>query len=210
MARTPLLALALLSAASAQQPEQAHIAFTGRVGELSLDFMVHTGNCSEPLGVQLADSADFSVKDFVPAYACDVFGPNQVSTLTLAVRVLLQNLTAGKTYFYVAGSLNRTPWSRVYSFTYGTGLQRPEGYTYAILADFGYYNAESLEKLYADSFTGRFDALLHAGDFAYDFDADVGRVGDGYMRQLEPVISARPYNGIPGSSYIARVQRPTN
>lgn len=43
---------------------------------------------------------------------------------------------------------------------------------------------------------GEFDVLLHAGDFAYDLDTDVGRVGDGYMRQLQPIIAQRPYNGV--------------
>ena len=62
-----------------------------------------------------------------------------------------------------------------------------------------YFNAESLEKLYSDAFAGRFDSLLHAGDYAYDFDTARGSVGDGYMRQLEPVISSIPYNGIPGN-----------
>lgn len=46
---------------------------------------------------------------------------------------------------------------------------------------------------------GEFDTLLHAGDFAYDLDTDVGRVGDGYMRQLQPIIAQIPYNGIPGN-----------
>lgn len=40
--------------------------------------------------------------------------------------------------------------------------------------------------------------VLHSGDYAYDFDSANGEVGDGYMRQLEPVISRMPYMGIPG------------
>ena len=34
---------------------------------------------------------------------------------------------------------------------------------------------------------------------ADDLDTDVGRVGDGYMRQLQPIIAQIPYNGIPGN-----------
>jgi hypothetical protein len=34
---------------------------------------------------------------------------------------------------------------------------------------------------------------------ADDFDSDGGMVGDGYMRQLQPVIAQMPYMGIPGS-----------
>lgn len=36
-------------------------------------------------------------------------------------------------------------------------------------------------------------------DLAYDLDTDVGRVGDGYMRQLSPIVSGMPYNMIPGN-----------
>jgi hypothetical protein len=34
---------------------------------------------------------------------------------------------------------------------------------------------------------------------AYNLDTDNGRVGDGYMRQLQPIVGSVPYNGIPVS-----------
>jgi hypothetical protein len=114
--------------------------------------------------------------------------------------VLFTWLVVGHKYYYVCGSpnLNR-PWSQVFSFTYGTGQSRVGGETFAVLADFGFYNAESLGKLIADAYAGRFDVLLHAGDFAYDLDTDKGMVGDGYMRQLQPVIAQFPYMGTCGN-----------
>ncbi len=140
---------------------------TGKPGELSLDFMAHAANCSIGWGVQLSTTPDFTGASFIPAYACDDFS-KQEPGLTLAVRVLLTPLTRGATYYYVCGSeALRAPWSQVFSFTYDTGSQRAGGPVYAILADFGFYNAESLMKLSAEAYEGRFDALLHAGDFAY-------------------------------------------
>ena len=69
-----------------------------------------------------------------------------------AARVLLPNLTVGVTYYYVCGSeLSKLPWSQVFSFTYSSGSVRPGGPVYAVLADFGFYNAESLEKLMASA-----------------------------------------------------------
>lgn len=182
------------------QPEQAHLAYTGRAGELSLDFMAHGANCSEGWGAQIDTSPDFSQKDWVAAYACSDFTAME-STHTQAVRVLFSGLSAGTTYYYVCGSESlRSPFSQVYSFTFASGAARAEGQpVYAVLADFGYYNAESLERLLSEAYNGGFDTLVHAGDFAYDFDADQGRVGDGYMRQLAPVISGMPYMGIPGN-----------
>ena len=201
--RAALVAAGLLSA-FAQQPEQAHLSLTGSPSELSLDFMAHEANCSVGYGAQLSTSPDFSAAAFVPASSCVDFTADEAGRLTLAVTVLFTGLVAGTKYYYVCGSeALRTPWSRVYSFTHDTGAARDGGATAVVIADFGYYNAESLEKLYADAFTGRFDALLHAGDFSYDFDTDGGHVGDGYMRQLEPVTSAIPYNGIPGNHEVA-------
>ena len=198
-----LSALALLAAlaavARAQQPEQAHISYTGKAGELSVDFMAHGANCSLNWGAQLATMPDFSSADFVAAYACDDFTASE-SAKTLAVRVRFEGLVAGTTYYYVVGSeMERVPWSQVYSFVFQQGAARAGGPIHAVVADFGYYNAESLERLTAEAFEGTFDSLLHAGDFAYDLDTDAGRVGDGYIRQLTPVISALPYHGIPGN-----------
>ena len=157
----------LLGAALAQQPEQAHLALTGKPGELSLDFMAHRLNCSAVTwGAQIATSPDFTEANFVAASGCTDFTA-QSPALALAVQVLFTGLVPGTTYYYVCGTegLNE-PWSQVYSFVYNSGSVREGGPVYAILADFGFYNAESLFKLQADAYTGRFDVLLHAGDFA--------------------------------------------
>ena len=199
MRLTLLAAAAALPLALAQQPEQAHLALTGKPGELSLDFMAHEANCSAGWGAQLATTPDFTAADFIAAYACTDFTASSAQ-LSLAVRVLLPGLVAGTTYYYVAGAEGlQRPWSQVYSFTHATGSQRAGGPVYAVLADFGFYNAESIKKLEAEAFEGRYDMLLHAGDLAYDLDTDAGRVGDGYMRQLSPIVSGMPYNMIPGN-----------
>lgn len=164
MRRSAILLASALCALAQPQPEQAHIAKTGIAGQLSLDYMAHQANCSITYGVQLDTSPDFKSADFIPAYACTDFTKAE-STLTLAVRVLLTGLVSGTKYYYVAGSPDlRSPWSRVYEFTFDTGAARAGGAVNVILADFGFYNAESLEKLTADAFEGRFDGILHAGD----------------------------------------------
>lgn len=165
MAALLLLALAF-GGALAQQPEQAHLSLTGRDGELSLDFMAHRLNCSTTWGVQLGTSPDFTQAEFIPASACSDFTHSEPA-LTLAVRVLLRGLVAGTQYYYVAGSPElRDPWSQVFSFVYNSGSLRAGGPVYAILADFGTFNMESLGKLTAEAYEGRYDVLLHAGDFS--------------------------------------------
>jgi hypothetical protein len=100
-----LLVAAAASVAVAQQPEQAHISLTGIPGQISLDYMAHDAACSVGWGAEISTTPDFTIKTFVPAYACDDFTA-QESMPTYAVRVLFTGLTVGTTYYYVAGSPN--------------------------------------------------------------------------------------------------------
>lgn len=71
----------------------------------------------------------------------------------------------GTTYYYVCGTEGaKDPWSEVFSFTYASGASRPGGPVYAMIADFGYYNSESLGKMIEWAYEGRYDMLLHSGD----------------------------------------------
>lgn len=146
-----IIALALLSLAAAQQPEMAHLMFAGRPGSLSLDFMAHDANCSAGAwGAQISTSPDFTAASWVPGYACDDFTAEE-STPTYAVRVRFDGLVAGTTYYYTCGSESlKQPFSEVFSFTYESGASRPGGAVYAVLADLGFFNAESLGRLIAD------------------------------------------------------------
>ena len=44
-----------------------------------------------------------------------------------------------------------------------------------------------------------YDAVLHIGDFAYDLHDDDGKVGDEFMRMVEPVAGRVPYMVTPGN-----------
>ncbi|XP_059155026.1 acid phosphatase type 7-like isoform X2 [Physella acuta] len=80
----------------------------------------------------------------------------------------------------------------------------------------GNENAQSLPRMQVDALTGMYDAILHVGDFAYDMDVDNARVGDEFMRQIEPLASKLPYMTCPGnheqaynfSNYKARFYMP--
>jgi hypothetical protein len=156
--------------------------------------MSHHENCSSAnYGIVIDSSPDFSNKDFVAAYNCTDFSSFE-SVKSLAIRVLLTNLVVGNKYYYIVGSPDDMRYAAVRNFVYGTQFLRAGGPVYAVIADMGYLNANSLDKLMFDSYTGRLDALLHAGDMAYNLDDDAGRVGDNYMRQMDPIVSKIPYN----------------
>jgi len=48
----------------------------------------------------------------------------------------------------------------------------------------GFNNDVSLPKLVKEAASGENDFVLHAGDFAYDFDSSGGEVGRAFMRKL--------------------------
>ncbi|KAF5277847.1 hypothetical protein FQR65_LT15910 [Abscondita terminalis] len=63
----------------------------------------------------------------------------------------------------------------------------------AIFGDLGFENAQSLARLQKDTHAGMYDAILHVGDFAYDMDTHNGKIGDAFMRQIEPIAAYIPY-----------------
>ena len=84
---------------------------------------------------------------------------------------VLSGLTAGRVY-YVVGGCDGSDWSQLRWFDAAPARQR-----YAVFADFGLVNDESVGALYADAQTGAFDYALLAGDQAYDFDSNGGQTG---------------------------------
>mmetsp|Transcript_26704 Transcript_26704/g.52625 ORF Transcript_26704/g.52625 Transcript_26704/m.52625 type:complete len:481 (-) Transcript_26704:144-1586(-) len=53
--------------------------------------------------------------------------------------------------------------------------------------------APSIKRLAAEASAGTIDAVLHVGDFAYDFWEEGGAKGDVFMNQIEPIASRVPY-----------------
>ncbi|XP_065915755.1 uncharacterized protein [Dysidea avara] len=78
--------------------------------------------------------------------------------------------------------------------------------------------AESLGPLTGEVKTGDTHAILHIGDFAYDFDSDGGVNGDQFMNRIQPVAAHVAYMTCPGnheiphdfSHYLNRFTMPSN
>lgn len=105
-------------------------------------------------------------------------------------RVLLANLIPDELYQYHCGS--NDGWSAVYWFrTIQDGTDWSP--RFAIYGDLGNVNAQSVPRLQEEAQNGKYDVILHVGDFAYDFDTNNAKVGDEFMRQIEPVAAYVPY-----------------
>lgn len=197
-----LAPLALLALVRGQQPEMAHIALTGKAGQISVDFASHPRDGTPPssYGCLIGTSPDNwnNQMQFVTAYNMTNFTSQDAAfgDQTFLHQVLFTGLQSGTTYYYVCGSeATKDPWSQVYSFNFESHLSRPGGARYAVLADAGYYNFESLGDLMAAAEEGSFDVLIHSGDMAYNLEDEKGAIGDGFMRQMEPIASKIPYMG---------------
>lgn len=105
-------------------------------------------------------------------------------------RVKLNDLKPHQKYWYHCGS--DYGWSSVYYFQ-----TMPNGSNWsprlALFGDMGNENAKSLGRLQEEAQRGQYDAVIHIGDFAYDMDLDNARVGDEFMRQIEPLATIVPY-----------------
>ncbi|XP_077997692.1 acid phosphatase type 7-like [Glandiceps talaboti] len=167
------------------QPEQIHLSYTGDPTEMIVTWSTMT-----------------LVNQSVVEYGITTFNMAVNGTTTKFVdggkanhtqwvhRVKITGLTPNQRYIYHCGS--DYGWSAVYYFTAmkdGTDWSP----RFAIFGDMGNVNAQSVPALQEETQKGHFDAILHVGDFAYDFDSDDGQTGDEFMRQVEPIAAYLPY-----------------
>ncbi|XP_067019476.1 acid phosphatase type 7-like isoform X2 [Acropora muricata] len=111
-------------------------------------------------------------------------------------RVKLEGLVPGRGYDYRVGSSDG--WSALYNFnTTRNGTNWAP--RFAIYGDLGTDNSQSLSKLQREVQSGRYDAILHVGDFAYNMESDNSKVGDKFMNQIEPMAAYVPYMTCPGN-----------
>ncbi|PSN47682.1 hypothetical protein C0J52_18687 [Blattella germanica] len=112
-------------------------------------------------------------------------------------RVVLPNLTPGSKYVYHCGS--KKGWSSMFWFMTTPEDESTWSPQLAIFGDLGAANAQSLPYLQEEVQRGKYDAVLHVGDFAYDMNSKLGRVGEQFMKQIQPIAAYLPYMTCPGN-----------
>ncbi|CAG7727913.1 unnamed protein product, partial [Allacma fusca] len=82
-------------------------------------------------------------------------------------RVLLRDLSPGKRYIYHCGS--KLGWSEIFFFT---AMKSGANFSphLALYGDLGAENSQSLTRLQEEVQDGKYDAILHVGDFAYNME----------------------------------------
>ncbi|XP_030028562.2 acid phosphatase type 7 isoform X2 [Manduca sexta] len=190
------------------QPEQIHIAF----GEKTNDIVVTWSTFNDTQESRVQYGQGIMDKEAVGSAKLFIDGGKEQRSQWIH-NVVLKDLKFNTKYVYHAGSVYG--WSEMFSFK-----TPPAGENWvlraAIYGDMGSENAHSLSYLQDEAQRGHFDVLLHVGDFAYDMDSEEARVGDQFMRQIQPLAASLPYMTCPGnheekynfSNYASRFSMP--
>lgn len=191
----PLFALLLAAHCGwcqlSSQPEQVHLSITADPTQMMITWvtLTATNTTQAEFGISSFDrSASGQQETFVD-------GGSAARTIYMH-RALLTGLLSGQRYLYRVGS--ELGWSDVFFFT-----ATRQGWTwparFAVYGDMGNTNGKSIPYLQKEAQGGDFDMVLHVGDFAYNMDSNDAKVGDDFMRQVEPIAAYVPYMTCPGN-----------
>jgi len=173
-------------------PRRLHISLTGKPGQMALDFVAFADG----------QSVVFSGPSAAPVTVAANCTQQTLNTYTAFwCTAVMQPLAAATTYTYKAGS-DAAGWTAPFSFA--SSVAAP---VFAVLADYGLGNDESEAQLIADGKSGAYDIIIHAGDFAYDFDDAGSKTGNGFMNSLQPFAATHPY--MPSTSRPRENDKPT-
>lgn len=174
------------------QPEQIHISATGNVTEMTVTWSTFDPTNSSIVEYGLAGKLTQVAKGTQTKFVDG--GPKRHTQYIH--RVKLTGLKPGEMYAYHCGS--DLGWSELFTFR---AMQAGTAWSprFAVYGDMGNENAQSLGRLQKETQGGMYDAILHVGDFAYDFAFSNGEVGDSFMRQIEAVAGYVPYMTCPGN-----------
>uniref|UniRef100_A0AC35TWZ9 Purple acid phosphatase n=1 Tax=Rhabditophanes sp. KR3021 TaxID=114890 RepID=A0AC35TWZ9_9BILA len=123
---------------------------------------------------------------------------DKIGTITRFVhRVNLTELAFGTRYYYKVG-FNESWSETTYSFaTFPEGSDF--GVKLCVYGDLGYNEKVTMDALIRDVRNGRCQLIVHLGDIAYSLHYDDGKIGDEFMRAMEPAISSVPFMTSPGN-----------
>ncbi|XP_071079629.1 acid phosphatase type 7-like isoform X1 [Haliotis cracherodii] len=167
------------------KPEQIHLSYGAAPDQMVVTWVTldEAGTATVNYGEGKLDQTQFG--------KTTVFTDGGTEKRVLYIhRVLLSGLNLGHQYTYRCGS--DAGYSSLFTFRVMKGGSdwSPQ---LAVFGDLGYENPRAFPYLQEETQAGHFDAILHLGDFAYNLDTDDARLGDEFMRMLEPVAAKVPY-----------------
>ncbi|KAL4225576.1 hypothetical protein ACF0H5_016264 [Mactra antiquata] len=156
------------------------------------DWLVHYGTSQEEFNF-IKNSAMFMLPD------------DHNNSARYIYKAELHRLEYGKQYFYkIVSEQSPDIQSSVFSFkTLDPKKDRERSLRFITYGDMGSTrSAVTVKSIQQYHDTHPLDAILHIGDFAYDLMSDSGKVGDDFMKEIQPIASTIPYMTSPGNHEI--------
>jgi hypothetical protein len=193
-------ALALSTAALAAGPEQIHLSYTGKLGQLSVDFVCAAGGGAGSVGFTVdgkktwaTANASFityaSIGDMQQALIAPAWAPAPGAALS---------------YYCACADGSK---SDVFAVTPVPARYPSE--VHVVFGDFGLVNDVSMASLIADATNGAYDSILHVGDFAYNFEDSQSAVGSQFMNDIQDYSAIRPVMPVAGNHVSATSTQPS-
>jgi len=114
-------------------------------------------------------------------------------------KVVLDNLEPGEVYTYVVA--NEYVVSEKFEFqAQKSGDWNPR---LCIYGDLGNVNGQSIPQITLEVEQGMYDAVIHAGDIAYNMLEEDGQMGDVFMNMIQPIAASVPYMVCPGNHEVS-------
>jgi hypothetical protein len=196
-------------------PEQVRLSWTNKTDEMRITWVIYSPISNylyyreilcENRNDDLSDDKDDSKKSSNSKFKSvrsTVYSFHQGSSILPKVQYIHSAVIKVRNecvYEYYAGSW--IGWTPKNHFSGRTPSDSDLRYTdIIIVADWGggsqgQYTKNTLENQLK---LNKFDAILHAGDFAYDLDGLDGLVGDSWLKMVEPLTSKLPFMTLPGN-----------
>uniref|UniRef100_A0A834R677 Purple acid phosphatase n=1 Tax=Sarcoptes scabiei TaxID=52283 RepID=A0A834R677_SARSC len=186
------------------QPEQIHLSIGAHLNERVVTWTTFnsTPQSKVHFGRMLSDHHD-TPHIAIGSYEIFTDGGNEKRSMFIH-RVYLRELEPDTLYWYRCGSSKG--WSETFFFK--TFPMFPNwSPRFAVYGDLGNDNGQSFAFLEEQIQMDDYDIVAHIGDLAYDLHTDNARVGDEFMRQIQPIAGYVPYQTVPGNHERAYTER---
>ena len=120
--------------------------------------------------------------------------PHIFQKFLFTCNAVMANLSLGQIYIYRVGS-DEFGWSKNFKFRAKRDFSKGGPAKVIVYGDLGISpeNDITVDTVLDEVDGFEVDAVIHNGDFAYDFNSRNGKKGDTFMQEIEPIASKVPY-----------------
>jgi 3',5'-cyclic AMP phosphodiesterase CpdA len=181
-------------------PEQVHISFANDDTEMFVTWSSQLKNPNPILEYTKVKSESENVTTFANSVQakCKEFknldNDDSDQRKILSYNAKMTDLVPGALYKYRVGS-SIYGWSQVFLMEAKKNHSNDQVTRVLVYGDFGVdvKTKSTILSLTQEVSSLKYDAIIHNGDFAYDFCSDKGKTGDQFMNYIEPIASKLPY-----------------